>query len=46
MFFIPRFSRYFNLPDIANCHLYKQAGNSVSVSVIKRIVDRLIESIE
>lgn len=27
----------FKLPEIANCHLYKQAGNSVSVPVIERL---------
>jgi len=32
---------YYKLPDIANSHLYKQAGNSVSVPVIKRIADNL-----
>lgn len=31
----------FKLPDIANSHLYKQAGNSVSVPVIKRIADNI-----
>ena len=29
------------LPDIADCHLYKQAGNSVSVPVIKRIAKQM-----
>lgn len=33
----------FNLPDIAPSHLYKQAGNSVSVSVIERIAHTILE---
>lgn len=31
------FPETFILPKISNCHLYKQAGNSVSVTVIERI---------
>ena len=31
------FPSSFKLPDIANCHIYKQAGNSVSVPVIEQI---------
>lgn len=31
----------FILPDIADCHLYKQAGNSVCVPVIKRIAEQI-----
>lgn len=33
----------YNLPDIAVSHLYKQAGNSVTVSVIKRIADNILK---
>ncbi|AWX42741.1 Cytosine-specific DNA methyltransferase/Type II site-specific deoxyribonuclease [Metamycoplasma cloacale] len=40
------FPKNFVLPNIANSHLYKQAGNSVSVSVIKRIALKLKEAIE
>lgn len=32
----------FRLPPILDRHLYKQAGNSVSVPVIKRIAERLL----
>ena len=31
----------FKLPQIANCYLYKQAGNSVSVTVIARIANEI-----
>ncbi|AWX69706.1 DNA cytosine methyltransferase [[Mycoplasma] anseris] len=41
-----RFPKEFKLPEIANSHLYKQAGNSVSVSVIKRIALKLKEVLE
>lgn len=32
----------FKLPNIANSHLYKQAGNSVVIPVIKRIADNIM----
>lgn len=32
----------FRFPDMANSHKYKQAGNSVSVPVVKRIADNII----
>lgn len=36
------FSKYFNLPaDMSDARLYKQAGNSVCVSVIERIADEI-----
>lgn len=35
------FPQDFILPQIANCHLYKQAGNSVCVPVIKRIAENI-----
>ena len=31
----------FILPEMADCHLYKQAGNSVCVPVIKRIAEQI-----
>jgi len=34
------------LPNIANTHLYKQAGNSVVVSVISRIAENIRKVIE
>lgn len=41
------FPNDFVLPkNVANANLYKQAGNSVSVTVIKRIADKIIEAIE
>lgn len=36
----------FILPNISNAHLYKQAGNSVVVSVIKRIADQIYSLIK
>lgn len=36
----------FKLPDIANGQLYKQAGNSVTVPVIKRIAEKICEAID
>ncbi|WP_330463644.1 DNA cytosine methyltransferase [Metamycoplasma gateae] len=42
-FLFQGFPKEYKLPNIANSHLYKQAGNSVSVSVIKRIVDNIIK---
>ena len=36
----------FKLPDIADSHLYKQFGNSVSVPLIKRIAEGIIKSIQ
>lgn len=35
----------FKLPDISDAHLYKQAGNSVCVGVIERIVKNILEAI-
>lgn len=35
----------FNLPDLANSHLYKQAGNSVVVPVITRIAENIYKSV-
>ncbi|MCI6988810.1 MAG: DNA cytosine methyltransferase [Campylobacter sp.] len=35
------FDKNFKLPNIANSHLYKQAGNSVCVSVIKAIAKNI-----
>lgn len=33
-------------PEIANSHLYKQMGNSVTVSVIERIADGILKSLD
>jgi len=40
------FNEDFVLPDLANCHLYEQAGNSVVVPVIKRIAEKIKEALE
>lgn len=39
------FPKTYELPDIANTHLYKQAGNSVVVSVIQRIANNIFEAL-
>lgn len=36
------FSDEFILPEIARSHLYKQAGNAVTVSVVKRIAEEIV----
>ena len=40
------FPSEFKLPEIASTHLYKQAGNSVVVSVIQRIAENIYEAIK
>ena len=40
------FPKSFELPKIASTHLYKQAGNSVVVSVIERIAQNIYEAIK
>ena len=40
------FPEDYQLPDIAISHLYKQAGNSVSVPVISRIADNIKKVLE
>lgn len=43
-FALQGFPSYFKIPtDITISHLYKQAGNSVSVSVIKRIAEKIAD---
>lgn len=39
-------SGQYKLPHIANSHLYKQAGNSVSVPVIKSIADNIKKTLD
>lgn len=39
------FPKEFVLPNISNGQLYKQAGNSVSVTVIQRIAERILNAI-
>lgn len=38
------FPKDFKLPDLAPSHLYKQAGNSVVVTVIERIAEKIIQA--
>lgn len=39
------FPEDYKLPNIANCHLYKQAGNSVVVPVVERIARNMVTSL-
>lgn len=41
-FMFQGYSDDFKLPNIANSHLYKQAGNSVVIPVVKRIADNIM----
>lgn len=41
-FLIQWFPKNFILPNLADSHLYKQAWNSVSVPVIKRVAEKLL----
>ncbi len=41
-FLLQGFPKSFKLPNIADSHLYYQAGNSVTVPVIKRIADNML----
>jgi len=36
----------YKLPQIADCHLYKQAGNAVSVPVVRLLAEELLRVIE
>jgi DNA (cytosine-5)-methyltransferase 1 len=36
----------FKLPNLANCHLYKQAGNSVVVPLVRRIAENILAVLE
>ncbi len=40
------FPENFTFPDIARSHMYKQAGNSVSVPVIKQIAENMISAMD
>ncbi len=42
-FLFQGFPQDFKLPNISDCHLYKQAGNSVCVPVIERIAKQIIK---
>ncbi len=43
-FMFQGYPKDFKLPDQAQSHLYKQAGNSVVVPVIKRLADAIVKS--
>ena len=46
-FLLQGFPKSFKLPkNLANAHLYKQAGNSVSVTVIQRIAEKIKEALQ
>ena len=45
-FNIQGFPKDFKLPEISNAQLYKQAGNSVVVPVIKRIAENIANALE
>ncbi|MDY6276203.1 MAG: DNA cytosine methyltransferase [Bacilli bacterium] len=40
------FPNNYVLPEISNVHLYKQASNSVVVTVINRIADEIVKAVE
>lgn len=41
------FPEWFSFPEnMANCHRYKQAGNSVSVPVIRRIAENMLKAMD
>ena len=43
-FTLQGFPDSFKLPELANSHLYKQAGNSVVVPVVNRIAQNIYKS--
>ena len=45
-FNVQGFPKDFVLPNIADSALYKQAGNSVCVGVIDRIVKNIVEAVK
>ena len=45
-FSLQGFPATFKLPEIANTHLYKQAGNSVSVTVINAIAKQIVNALQ
>ena len=42
-FSLQGFPLNFNLPNVSDSQLYKQAGNSVTVKVVKRIVEQMLK---
>ena len=45
-FSLQGFGHDFCLPAIADCHLYKQAGNAVTVTVVARIARSIIDAMQ
>ncbi len=39
------FNKDFVFPKLANSHLYKQAGNSVSVTVVEKVAEKIMEAL-
>lgn len=44
-FLFQGFPKDFVLPNISDCHLYKQAGNSVCVPVVERIARKIANAL-
>ena len=44
-FLFQGFPKDFVLPNISDCHLYKQAGNCVCVPVVERIAENILHII-
>ena len=44
-FLLQGYPEDYQLPEMANSHLYKQAGNSVAVPVVKRIADEIAKAL-
>jgi DNA (cytosine-5)-methyltransferase 1 len=40
------FQEKYKLPNIANCHLYKLAGNAVTVELVKRLSKKIFSEVE
>jgi len=39
------FPKAFKLPNLADCHLYKQAGNTVTVPLIEKLAGQVLEAL-
>ena len=44
-FLFQGYNKNFKLPELANSHLYKQAGNSVTVPLIKKIAKNIMKAL-
>lgn len=44
-FALQGYPKEFILPALANCHLYKQAGNSVVVPLVRRVGRKIVEAL-